>query len=323
MTPSQTVRVVTLADPGFELALAVLGRSVLDHLEPTARLELTVIDGGLGSRIRDRLERSWRDPRLLLRWADPSYGGTSPVTTGRLPALTFARLAAADLLPADCQRAIVLDADQLVLADLSQLQATPLHGCCVLAPRDPFIATLGSPNGLRDCARLDLPVGAPYFTGALMVLNVARWRAADIGGRALAFARRHAQHLQTHDQDALNAVLIGRWRELDARWQVQPRALGLGRGAAGHLPLRERDRAAHNAAIVHFSGRLKPWLYRGTSVFDRMFFDTLDRTEWSGYRPPRNLRALAYRLYDSGPRRVLYPVEERVLRLAARSTARF
>lgn len=66
--------------------------------------------------------------------------------------------------------------------------------------------------------------------------------------------------------------------------------------------------------MVHFSGRLKPWLYRSGHPFDQLFFDVLDRTDWAGFRPPRTLRSVAMSLYDSPVRRLFHPLEIRLLK---------
>lgn len=102
-------------------------------------------------------------------------------------------------------------------------------------------------------------------------------------------------------------MLVDDWTVLDNRWHVHPRApnaLGIA------LP--------YDPWIVHFSGRLKPWLYKARQPADGLFFQCLDRTEWRGVRPPQNPRAIFYRWYDSGLRRLLYPLEVRAAALTRR-----
>ena len=65
--------------------------------------------------------------------------------------------------------------------------------------------------------------------------------------------------------------------------------------------------------MVHFSGRLKPWVYRGESFADREFFAVLDRTAWRGWRPPETLSAALTGFYERRLRRLLYPLEVRAL----------
>jgi lipopolysaccharide biosynthesis glycosyltransferase len=305
---SGTLSVVTLADEAFALPLAVLVRSMLDHLSGPG-VHLTIIDGGIIPRTRERLMSSWKDPRLTVEWRNPGLGGIDLPVTGRIPALTFARLTLPALLPAECERAIIMDADQLVLTDLLRLGDEPFGDASALAPRDPFIPSVSSPNGLTDYAALGLHRDAPYFSGALMVVNVAAWRRDRVSERALVYVKDHASELGAYDQDALNAVLARRIRELDARWQVQPRILGLRPEVTPHLDATARRQLADDPWVVHFSGRLKPWLYEGLGKFDALFREVLKRTAFHDYRPPRGARALAYQLYDGPIRHWVYPLE--------------
>lgn len=97
-------------------------------------------------------------------------------------------------------------------------------------------------------------------------------------------------------------MLAEQWKSLDPRWQVHPRTANcLGR------PI------LNDPWIVHFSGRLKPWLYRGPERVDRCFYDFVDRTAWRGARPAVGIGSLALRLYDSPLRRLIYPLEKRAL----------
>ena len=307
------VHVITLADENFVLPLAVLVRSMLDHLAAEREIRLIVIDGGISDESRTRLTASWNDARLRVSWRTPGYGGASSLpVSGRIPPLTYARLMAPSLLPEGCRRAIVLDADQLVLKDLGLLADAPFHGACVLAPRDMFIPTVGSINGLAGYAHLGLAPGTPYLSGAVMVIDVAAWGRENVSERTLAFVAENAHQLRAFDQDALNAVLKDRWLELDPRWQVQPRALGLRPSVTPHLDGATRATVAADPWIVHFSGRLKPWLYRGRTRFDHMFRETLSRTGFADYRTPRTLQAMAFRLYDGVLRRLFYSIEVRL-----------
>ncbi len=61
-----------------------------------------------------------------------------------------------------------------------------------LAPRDPFIPCVSSPNGLARFEELGLAPGAPYFTGAMMVVNVDGWRRELVSERALRYVADHA-----------------------------------------------------------------------------------------------------------------------------------
>jgi lipopolysaccharide biosynthesis glycosyltransferase len=306
-TSTAPVTVITLADEAYALPLAVMVRSMLDTLAGDRALRLVVIDGGLTPPTRQRLLDSWHGsdawPRTEIAYVPPRFGGAQGVPIwGRVVALTYERLAAADHVPAEHGRALFLDSDMLVLADVGRLADTDLGSAVVAAVPDPYIPRVSSVGGLLNYEALALPADASYFNAGVMVIDMARWRDGAVGAKALAFTRREAAFLQQYDQDSLNAVLAGRWMPLDPRWQVQPRVTN----ALGLPP-------AEDPFIIHFSGRLKPWLYRGRDRADEIFRTFVDRTAWRGTRPRRTVRALAMELYDSPARRLFYPIEQRIL----------
>jgi lipopolysaccharide biosynthesis glycosyltransferase len=302
-----TVTLITLADESYAMPLAVMVRSLLEHLPPGRAVRVVVIDGGITPGTMQRLNDSWRDspnwPLCHIDYVAPLYGGARHLPIwGRLTALTYARLSAADYLPAESRRVILMDSDTLVLADIGLLATTDLEGATVAATQDPYIPFVSSVGGLRQYAALGLRPDARYFNAGVMLIDIARWRSERVGQGAFAFIGRHWQSLQQQDQDSLNAVLAGRWKELDPRWQVQPRTVN-SLGAP----------AVDDPYIVHFSGLLKPWLYPGRDRADALFYHFVDRTAWRGVRPRRTLRSWAMALYDSPLRRVFHPIEKRIL----------
>ena len=121
--------------------------------------------------------------------------------------------------------------------------------------------------------------------------------------RAIEFVLKSLSESRWYDQDAINAVLAGQWKQLDPRWQARPRL-------AGFSPNRAET---ENAWLVHFSGQLKPWLYDGRSTADSEFFEVLHRTEWRGWRQPATARGTLIGFYERRLRRSLYPFEVRAL----------
>ncbi len=308
-----TITVVTLADEGFVLPLVVLVRSILDNLREGLEICLYIIDGGISEGARRALLESWPGERLTVNWIPPQFGTLSHLPVwGRIPPLTYARIFVPSCLPTDCSRAILLDADSLVLTNIGRLWDEPMDGFHVLAPRDAFVPFVSSPAGLARLEELGIDPQAAYFNAGAMLINVARWRDDDIPGLATSFLAERADDVRNHDQDALNAVLANKWREIDPRWQVQPRTLNLSASVTPHLDTGARDGMLRDPWLVHFSGRLKPWQYRGNSTFDRLFYEYLDRTAWKSWRPPRSAKAFAFRLYDGPLRRLVYPLERRL-----------
>src|SRR5262245_4033832 len=304
------ITLVTLADEHYALPLAVLGRSLADHLRAPEPATLYVVDGGLAPDTKRHLLDSWDPQRLRVEFVRPQFGDERVLPVwGRIPALTYARVFVPLLVPDDCSKAIVLDSDVVVRTGIEQLWSLDLGGKCLLAVQDPAIPFVSSRGGLRRHRELAIPAGRPYFNAGVMVIDVAKWRRLNVSGRVMAFIRKNAGDLNYCDQDGLNAVLWDDWDALDPRWQVQPRLLARDGMPLPHFDDGMRTRLRADPFILHFSGRLKPWMYRGSTVFDHIFFDYVDRTWWTGWRPPSSAKGWWYRLYDSRVRDWCYPLE--------------
>lgn len=316
MSGDNTIRVLTLADERYAMPLAVMGRSLLENHRSGRPLLLQVIDDGITPATRERLEHSWRGASpspATWTFVEPYYGEAERLPVwGRVPALTYTRLFLDHQFEGCSGRAIVLDSDTLVLADLAELSDIDLKGNVLGACVDPFIPTVSDPDGLPASGRAAIPAGAAYFNAGVMVADLDRWRAAEVGRRALDYIEQHYRELRQYDQDALNFAAFACWQPLDARWNAHPR---LGNAIGRRFP--------DGAAIAHFSGRLKPWLYEGGTPLDRAYFEVLRRTAWSDYQVPRNWRALAWRLYDSPLRRLLHGTERRILAIQREASLRW
>ncbi len=302
------IRVLTLADDSYAMPLAVCIRSLIENHSSRRPLRITIIDGGISEASKMRLAASWQHATVDVSWefVVPNFREADKALPvwGRVPKLTYARLALPDYLPETSGRIVILDSDTLVLADLSPLHDVELDDAVVGATRDPFIPVVSSIDGLATWREAGLASDTPYFNAGVMVIDVASWVQQHVTERTLDYIRDTYGRLRQYDQDSLNAVLGGQWKELDARWQAHPRT---------HNSL---GRVAHAEPwVVHFSGRLKPWAYHADGPSDRRFYEYLDRTAWKGVRPPHTLASAALRLYDSPLRRLVYPLETRLLAL--------
>jgi lipopolysaccharide biosynthesis glycosyltransferase len=97
-----------------------------------------------------------------------------------------------------------------------------------------------------------------YFNAGVLLINRPVWLEQNVTERALELIARHPDHLAFHDQDTLNVLFDGTWLELPPHWNQQS---GFWEQSASRLGL---DHATHSRllrdpAIIHFTGRAKPW----------------------------------------------------------------
>jgi lipopolysaccharide biosynthesis glycosyltransferase len=182
--------------------------------------------------------------------------------------VTYYRVLAPRILPTDIDKVLYLDSDVIVRRSLIELWKTDLRDYALAAVTDQYIPDC-DPERL---GALGLPAEVSYFNGGVLLINLKLWRECDIPGRALAFARNNREKVRWWDQDALNAVLVHRWKELPQVWNSQSWSFDK------LMPGRE------DAAIVHFSGDTKPWHWSLKHVFKSEYGRYRLKTPWPRYR---------------------------------------
>lgn len=303
------------ADGGYALPLAVMLRSAVSRLGSRHTLAVYAVDAGLARDDRQRIERSLGE-RVELHWVAPERATFAGLPLwGRMPIATYDKLAIARWMPETGRRVIWLDADLLVLGDLAELWQLDLGGAILGATQDARVPTVGSRFGIGAYTSCGLGAADKYFNAGVMLIDLEGWRTEDVEGRALAYLRRHREHVYFWDQEALNAVLARRWTELAPCWNWSPTAgHGAGLPAAG----------ADATRILHFSGNLKPWRYAGRGESHDLYYRDLDRTAWAGWRPTASWWASGIGRYEASPlRRFALPLERWGLSLLRAATLRY
>ena len=312
--PSRDIVVVTAADDGYAMPLAVTIRSTLDHLGAHRGVRLYVLDGGLSDDSKSRLLKSWNDPRLTVEWVPPDMRLVRDLKiSDHVNVVTYLRLLMPLALPGHVSRVLFMDADLLVRRDIGKLWDEPQNGYAALAVQDvaaPCYDAAAALPAFERCRQylcaytpianyreLGLAADGQYFNGGLFIADVAQWRREGYAEQMLACLRDHREHVLWWDQYALNVVLAGRWRPLDCRWNqgahiyVYPnwRESPLDRETFAQLRLAPW--------IVHFCSPSKPWHYFCRHPFTRDFRRCLGETDWRDWRPARPDRYLS-KLWD-------------------------
>ena len=189
---------------------------------------------------------------------------------------TYFRLLAGELLPADVDRILWLDADMVVNGDISSFYHSDFEGAAVIAcPHGSAMR----PVILEDCAMIGIEHPEQYFNAGVMLCNLDVWRNMGIPERIAQIASVPRQ-MKFPGQDFTNLVFNGRvktadWREYNCMiHSVMPEDI---------------PELKEVAKIIHYVGSVKPW----------QFTDIPFEDIWTGYymRSPfanRPLRRTSY-----------------------------
>ncbi len=296
----QRIAVAGAADAHYAMPLAVMLCSVGHHAGPGVVIDAYILDDGLSQKDRARVESSL-PANIRLHWVVAQGRLEGLPTWGRMPLTTYRKLTVGEWTPPELNRVIWLDCDLLMLEDISDLWRAELGDQLALAVQDPRVPLASSQFGVAAWRELCIPADAKYFNAGVMVIDLIGWREQGVSRRTLEYLRVYGDRVYFWDQEALNAVLSGRWGELERRWNRHP--------SLEHVP------GLHNGTddrpgVVHFSGHLKPWNLSRESASHQLYLGYLSRTEWAEWVPANRWRDRFAGWYEtSSVRSLLYPVE--------------
>jgi len=283
-TDVQAIKVVYGIDRNYLVPAAVSMRSLCAHT--TAPLEIIVYGDGL--------EPS--DDQTLLKVGAAS-GATVDVRRynpssvedfkrnfhAQWPAILALRLELPWLVEGRC---LFIDADTLVVGDVSEIMAIDMQGMPLGACIDPGIDSQGNlatarrrlvrttvldlllpkrsrrrrQAQLSRAISMGLRPGDVYFNSGVLVMECDTIRPlAPLNSRGLPLddpggMEPYAEHLP--DQDRLNEFFAGRYRKLPLRWNLKPVTRTAHWPESARLELEE---ALSEPGIWHFMGARKPW----------------------------------------------------------------
>lgn len=218
-------------------------------------LHFHILDGGLSSGqkrfLADRLSRvefHRLDMADRFTHLPRDYGGSH---------MTYARVLLGSVITRP--RVLYLDSDLLIAGNIRPLWELEMGNTVVAAARDPGIQWLKN----------DLPFDAPdandhaYFNAGVMLIDLDRWRAQRVETKCLELLSRDPERFRWWDQTAMNFLLRGQVKIVDARWNTWAAAFD------------EPDADLSKGTIYHFVGSAKPWtdylLSRGHWVWHRFY----------------------------------------------------
>lgn len=276
------------ADDNYAMPLAVTARSALANLQSDRPVALFILDGGISKTNKRKITRSLDSKQVEISWITLDNAQFTNLSSDRHVTIpTYYRLRLPQVLPPEFNKAIYLDTDMVVTGNLEELWNIDIGDNYVLAVQDDVQLYVSMSPSLQKCQGWEISPACKYFNAGLLVINMDKWRADNIGNRVIEFIRQNISY-QPNDQDALNAILAGRWGEIHPKWNQMPGVYDPAFKDRNPLPPEVYQELLHQPCIIHFTNTPKPWCagLQAECLHPKkdLFFHYLDMTAWAGWR---------------------------------------
>jgi len=176
------------------------------------------------------------------------------------------------------EKVLYLDWDMYLKPGLGAIFDLDLQGKPAGCVEDFFISVYQRRHNPRKAQKLfdykttiGFEPGEPYFNSGMLLIDMPKWKAQEIGHKAFQFLRDEGGTVGLPDQSALNVALKGNWTKLSPRWNFQRPMLA--------IDVEE----VVQPVVYHFTGERKPWRgdrWDGPEPFAIEYDAFLSTTHW-------------------------------------------
>ncbi len=292
------VRICCAADDKYSLGLCVTLYSLIEHLSQSSAAVISILDCGIRPRNKKRIAASLADVigkrPIGIEWIKVTGRNydKAPIRHYYSKAI-YPIFELPNLLSAKAKRVIFLDADLLLIDDLTKMWRMRVDNQAALAMRAPCYSTMHWHPNIEKLREFGVNSRTKYFNMGVMLINLEYWRKKKVAKKAWQLlAKRDLWHLPS--QDVLNVLLAGQWSELHARWNwvpdMDPRAWEYD----AEFLRKQYEEASSAPSILHYLYKPKPWekkcaysrtykdLYRRYIRRTRFADHKLKKSDWKG-----------------------------------------
>lgn len=241
------------------------------------KFRIHIINTGLSDIEKKRLAGYIEENYMDVFFYDVDFSSIKdfPITKkDHLSLAAYLRLFMPKLLPVDLNKVLYLDCDLLVVDSIEELWNTDLenNSIGVVEERGPF--DIESPKVLK------YPVEYSYFNSGVMLINLKKWRENALYERAMKFISANKELIMLHDQDVLNALLYKERKFISIRWNLMDFFL-FARPDVQERRLLDWKLSIQHPAIIHFTGKRKPWLRNCDSPYRNQYIKLARQFGWN------------------------------------------
>lgn len=273
MTGVKTITLVVVSDDHYMILVGALLKSIEVNLRAEVKIDLWIVADNVTEASMKKMEATADANITTIHWknikeAIPT-GLSLPTDLSSYPLNIYMRLFIPYFIPQDRDKVLYLDADMIVMKDLSLLWDTDISKHVIAAVLDPRLKTFDNHwGGIKNYEKLGFKGYTPYFNTGMLLINNVLWRENNTTEKIVEVINHNKRYANYPDQYGMNIVLHDKWLRVDARWNhfVTDRQ---------HVPF-----------ILHFVER-KPIYntYKNGEDYRGIFYKYLRMTAWKDAQP--------------------------------------
>ncbi len=274
--------IVFATDNNYVQHLGVTLRSLLENNKDETFV-IHIFSNGVTRKSKEQLEEISVGGKCHIEFLDVEDSVFDKVITGRWGKAMYYRLLIPELI--DEEKVLYLDVDIVVNGPIDTLYDMNIDAEYIAAVEDIWSDQVRKKS-------LKMHPDARYFNSGVMLINVKKWRDDSLADQIREFLTSHHEMLGSPDQDALNAIINGRWKRLPLKYNQYDKHTGKDKKAfEASFSAKELSEAETSPVIIHYVGGRKPWHYRSEHPRKMLYWKYLEMTPFRQYQPnDMNLR---------------------------------
>lgn len=208
------------------------------------KVKVTVLNSDICEKtvkFANKMASDFKQPSIDFSQVKRSEMNSLPINSDYISIETYYRY----LIPTKLKgvsKAVYLDADIVILRDLSRLFQINLEGKCIAGVKDPHVIKQGY---LEEIGRESLL--NRYINAGVLIMDLKKMRENDIEGKLFSMTLSLGKNARYQDQDAINFVLEEDIKHIDKKYNfMSDHRHGIGQFFISPF-------------IVHYNGAGKPW----------------------------------------------------------------
>jgi len=272
--------IVTCADDNYALPLAVLLKSIEETT--TTNHTVDVIEVGITETNKQKIIESVDNDKLEIVWHSfPIEKIENFKTYNHISTTAYTKIFLPELFPT-ADKIIFLDSDLILNHDINELVAMDFEYYYGVAVPECDINALymSSPNAVKCYGKLGIDPKTKFFNTGMMILNCKKWVEDDITNKIIAYLIKYEEYVHLCDQDGINAVTKGYFKELNPQWNQLSQLFSFDAWEDSPYDEQTYNKVKDDPYIVHFNTQNKPWKHTIKHPYQQLFLKHLSNTKF-------------------------------------------